>query len=59
MSDFAASTIDATEWLMVFHPERLPDWLARHEAGLEQIARENIEKRRGMSVEQWRKKIRS
>lgn len=59
MSEFAGSTIDATEWLMVFHPDRLPAWLARHEAGLEKIARENIENRRGMSVEEWRKKVRS
>lgn len=24
------STIDAYEWLNKFHPEKAPDWLARH-----------------------------
>lgn len=54
---FAESTIDATKWLMVFDPAALPAWLARHDPGLEKVARERIEKRRGMTVEEWRKTI--
>jgi hypothetical protein len=61
---FAESTLQATEWLMVFHPERLPAWLERHprlredkSLGLEQAARAAIEQRRGMTVEQWRKVV--
>jgi len=52
--EFPESTLQATEWLMVFHPERLRAWLERHPDGLEQAARAAIEQRRGMTVEQWR-----
>lgn len=54
---FAESTIVATEWVMVFDPTELPAWLARHNAGLEQIARQRIEERRKMTVEQWRERM--
>lgn len=54
---FAESTIVATEWVMVFDPTALPAWLTRHNTGLEQVARERIEKRRGMSVEEWRETV--
>jgi hypothetical protein len=37
----AKSTLDATVWLMTFHPERLPEWYARHDAGLELAAIEH------------------
>ena len=37
---FAASTIQATIWLMVYHPGHLREWLDRHPPGdvLEKIA---------------------
>jgi hypothetical protein len=54
MTEFPESTLQATEWLLVFHPERLAAWLERHPLGLEQAARAAIEQRRGMTVEQWR-----
>jgi hypothetical protein len=44
--EFAEATLQATEWLMVFHPERLAAWLERHPPGLEQAARAAIEQRR-------------
>jgi len=31
---FAQSTVDATVWLIRFHPDRLKAWLERHESGL-------------------------
>jgi hypothetical protein len=37
----AKSTLDATVWLMAFHPEKLAAWLARHEEGLELAAIEH------------------
>jgi hypothetical protein len=41
---FADSTIDATIWLIAWHPERLKDWLERHPPGdvLERIARSRM-----------------
>jgi hypothetical protein len=30
---FHDSTIDATVWLICFHPERVADWLKRHPPG--------------------------
>jgi hypothetical protein len=54
MTEFAESTLQATEWLLVFQPERLAAWLERHPPGLEQAARAAVEQRRGMTVEQWR-----
>lgn len=45
--EFAESTIDATVWLICFHPERLNAWLAKHPPGdvLSSIARARIEKK--------------
>jgi hypothetical protein len=42
----ARSTLDATAWLITYHPERLKDWLDKHDPGLEQAAIEHIESER-------------
>ena len=34
------ATLDATLWLMTFHPDRLPAWLERHEPGLLEATKE-------------------
>jgi hypothetical protein len=41
---FADSTVDATIWLICYHPERLKEWLERHPPGdvLERIARSRL-----------------
>lgn len=43
------STIDATKWLMVYHPERLEAWLQRHPPGeaLRKIASDQLQADRG------------
>jgi hypothetical protein len=41
---FPRSTLDATKWLIVYHPERLQQWLERHEPGLETAAKEEMQK---------------
>jgi hypothetical protein len=41
---FADSTIDATIWLLAWHPERVKAWLDRHPPGavLERLARDQM-----------------
>jgi hypothetical protein len=40
------ATLDATIWLMVHQPDRLPTWFEHHALGLEKAAREELAKRK-------------
>lgn len=44
------STADATAWLTVHYPSRLPEWIAKHDAtqrpAIEQVVRETLDKYR-------------
>ena len=38
--EFAESTIEATLWLMKYHPEKLAEWFSYHLPALEEKAKE-------------------